>query len=74
MERKRYLELCQLNAVRPRSVVVQLDGVGYYPVEYRLRFDTSGKTIHTVVLRDICANSIINSDLEKVKEYEEKSN
>lgn len=70
MERKRYLELCQRNAVQPKSVVVWLDGIGYYPIEYRLGFDKGGKTVHRAVLQDIKANSVMNCPLEGVKEYE----
>lgn len=70
MERKRYLELCQRNAVQPKSVVVWLDGIGYYPIEYRLCFDKEGKTVHRAVLQDMKANSIINCSLEGVKENE----
>ena len=71
MERKRYLELCQRNAVHPKSVVVWFDGIGYYPIEYRLCFDKYGKTIHKAVLQDRKANSIINCPLEEVKENEQ---
>ena len=70
MERKRYLELCQRNAVQPKSVVVWFDGVGYYPVEYRLGFDADGNSVHRAVLHDLNANSIINCPLEGVKENE----
>lgn len=70
MERKRYLELCQRNAVQPKSVVVWLDGIGYYPIEYRLGFDKEGKSVHSAVLHDLKANSIINCPLEGVKESE----
>lgn len=70
MERKRYLELCQRNAVQPKSVVVQLDGIGYYPIEYRLGFDKDGKSAHRAVLQDMKAKSVINCPLEGVKEYE----
>jgi hypothetical protein len=70
VERKRYLELCQRNAVQPKSVVVWFDGIGYYPIEYRLCFDNTGKTIHRAVLHDIKANSVINCPLEEVKENE----
>ena len=69
MERKRYLELCQRNAVQPKSVVVWLDGIGYYPIEYRLCFDKTGKTIHKAVLHDMKANSVIRVELKKVDEY-----
>ncbi len=70
MERKRYLELCQRNAVQPKSVVVWLDGIGCYPIEYRLGFDGEGKSVHRAVLHDMKANSVINCPLEGVKEYE----
>ena len=70
MERKRYLELCQRNAVQPKSVVVWFDGIGYYPIEYRLGFDSEGKTIHRAVLHDMNANSITNGPLEEVNENE----
>lgn len=70
MERKRYLELCQRNAVQPKSVVVWLGEIGYYPIEYRLGFDGEGKSVHRAVLQDVKANSIINCPLEEVKENE----
>ena len=70
MERKRYLELCQRNAVQPKSVVVWLDGIGYYPIEYRLGFDKDGKSVHRAVLQDMKANSVMNCPLEEVKENE----
>lgn len=70
MERKRYLELCQRNAVQQKSVVVWLDGIGYYPIEYRLGFDKDGKSVHRAVLHDMNANSIINCPLEGVNENE----
>ena len=70
MERKRYLELCQRNAVQPKSVVVWLDGIGYYPIEYRLGFDDKGNAVHRAVLHDMKANGVINCPLEGVKEYE----
>ena len=70
MDRKHYLELCQRNAVQPNSVVVWFDGIGYYPIEYRLGFDSEGKSVHRAVLHDMKANSIINCSLEGVKENE----
>lgn len=70
MERKRYLELCQRNAVQPKSVVVWLDGIGYYPIEYRLGFDKDGKSVHRAELHDMKANSVMNCPLEEVKENE----
>lgn len=70
MERKRYLELCQRNAVQPKSVVVWFDGIRYYPIEYRLRFDSGGKSVHRAVLKDMKANSFTDGPLEGVKENE----
>lgn len=70
MERKRYLELCQRNAVQPKSVVVLFDGIGYYPIDYRLGFDGDGKSVHKAVLHDTKANSIMNCLLDEVKENE----
>ena len=68
MERKHYLELCQRNAVQPKSVVVWFDGIGYRPIEYRLRFNEKGEVIHTAVLKDLKANCLVNCDLERVEE------
>ena len=70
MERKRYLELCQRNAVQPKSVVVWFDGIGYHPIEYRLGFDEKGNSVHRAVLHDLKANSVINCPLMEVEEYE----
>lgn len=70
MERKRYLELCQRNAVQPKSVVVWLDEIGYYPINYQLGFDGEGKSVHKAVLHAIKANSVMNCLLEEVKENE----
>ena len=71
MERKKYLQLCQQNAVCPKSVVVWFDGIEYYPIEYRLGFDDKGNTVHRAVLHDLKANSVINCNLEVVYENEE---
>jgi hypothetical protein len=70
MERKRFLELCQKNAVYPKSVFVSADGIKYHPLEYRLCFDKNGSVVHRVVLLDIKENSIINCSLDLVKEDE----
>lgn len=70
MERKMFLELCQQNAMDPRSVFVLFDGAKYYPIEYRLCFDENGKTIHRAVLLDCNLNSVTNCPLDEVKEYE----
>ena len=70
MERKRYLELCQQNAIKPKSVFVCFENTKYYPVEYRLCFDINGETVNRAVLQDTKANSIVNCLLKEVEEYE----
>lgn len=70
MDRKLYLELCQQNSVKPKSVFVCFDGSKYYPIEYRLRFDEYGKTVHGAVLLDCNLNSVTNCPLDEVKENE----
>ena len=67
MERKQYLELCQKYAVG-RDVRVKYKDTLYHPYRYELGFDKSGKSIHTAILKDIKANSVIYTMLENVKE------
>lgn len=70
VERKRYLELCQQNAVKPHSVFVRFENANYYPIEYRLCFDGNGQVVNRVVLQDTKANSVVNCLLKEVEEYE----
>ena len=71
MERKRYLELCQRNAVTPETKKVLLDGTKYYPDRIEVWFDGSGKTINTAVLKDTKAKRcVVKANLERVEEYE----
>lgn len=67
MERKRYLELCQKYAVGC-DVRVKYKDTEYYPCRYELGFDSNGKPIHTAILKDVNANSVLHTKLEKVKE------
>ena len=67
MERKRYLELCQKYAVR-EDIRVKLKDTLYHPYRYELGFDSSGNSIHTAILKDIKANSLLYCRLEDVKE------
>lgn len=80
MERKRYLELCQMVSVLPGGVFgikqnvpddlkVVHNGIEYYPISYKLSFD-NGRPTHTAILHDLKANSIMNADLETVTKYE----
>lgn len=67
MERKRYLELCQKYAVGEDIRVLYKD-TEYRPYRYELGFDGKGNSIHTAILKDLKANSVIYAMLENVKE------
>ena len=67
MERKQYLELCQKYAVG-EDVRVKLKETEYHPCRYELGFDDTGKSIHTAILKDLKANSVICVMLKDIKE------
>ena len=67
MERKRYLELCQRYAVGG-DIRVKYKDTEYHPCRYELGFDGNGNTIHTGILKDLKANSVVYAMLENVKE------
>lgn len=67
MERKQYLELCQKYAVGCDIRVLYKD-TEYHPYRYELSFDDKGNTIHTAILKDIKANSLLYCRLEEIKE------
>lgn len=67
MERKRYLELCQKYAVGCDVKVLYKD-IKYHPYRYELGFDDKGNSIHTAILKDLKANSLLYCRLEDVKE------
>lgn len=67
MERKRYLELCQKHAIGC-DTRVKYKNTEYHPYRYELGFDNNGKSIHTAILKDLKANSVVYVMLENVKE------
>ena len=67
MERKQYLELCQKYAVGG-DIKVLYKGVLYHPYRYELGFDNKGNSVHTAILKDLKANSVVYAMLENVKE------
>jgi hypothetical protein len=67
MERKQYLELCQKYAVGC-DIRVKYKDAEYRPYRYELGFDDKGKSIHTAILKDLKANSVIYTTLEEIKE------
>jgi hypothetical protein len=68
MERKRYLELCQMNAVYPQSVIVECNGKDYYPRSLTVWFNSSGETKNTATMLDKNCRSEIHCNLSEVKE------
>lgn len=76
MDRTEYLNLCKKVSILlpsiPEDCLVEYDGVIYYPQSYQLSFD-KGEAIHTAILHDLKANSVMRCPLEKViKRSEEK--
>lgn len=70
MERKKYLQLCQKNAISPKSVKVLYDGLEYFPEAYQMDFNEKGETQNTAILKDIKANSsLIYVNLKKVEDF-----
>ena len=72
MERTKYLQLCQLNAVYPKSRKVKFDGHEYYPVNYILGYDKTGQTTHTAQIKNVKAGQChLFVRLSEVEEIEE---
>ena len=60
--------ICGIKENVPDELMVVYNGIKYYPVAYELSFDDKGKSIHTAILKDIKANSLLYCRLEDVKE------
>ena len=80
MQRDIFLQMCQKCSILhggicgikenvPNELMVVYNGIKYYPVAYELSFD-KGQPVHTAILHDLKANSIMNADLGKVTKYE----
>lgn len=74
MKRSDYLKLCTSAAMLTyRKPKVLYGGIEYYPEGYELRFDKSGKAVHTAILRDTSKhNCLVYCPLRKVQEIAEK--
>ena len=71
MERTKYLQLCQLNAVYPKSRKVKVDGDEYYPLKYILSYDKQGQATHTAQIQSVKANQChLFVKLSEVEEIE----
>ena len=67
MERKLYLELCQLQSMKG-GVLVEYGGIAYQPYSYELKFQQDGKIKHTAILKEPKSNCLVYCRLEDVKE------
>lgn len=83
MERKEYLEWCRDCAVLPQGMYhirrnvpdgrkVVFNGIPYYPQGYLLEFDERGATVHTAILHDLVANSVVRCPLQKVEKFHQE--
>ena len=78
MERKKYLELCQKVSVLPckwftiKEVPFELqvrhNGILYYPMSYKLSFDSEGNPQHTAILHELGIRSMVECRLQDVAE------
>lgn len=82
MDRKEYLDWCRECAVLEKGVhgirigvpsnrIVAVRGMAYYPQAYMIEFNQCGEVIHTAILHDLKANSVISCPLNKVKKLSE---
>jgi hypothetical protein len=73
MERKRYLEICQRNAVNGDSVLVSWKGIRYYPRKLFVWFDKNGRTMNTAQMVALIGDSAIEARLEELEEIKNES-
>ena len=69
MDRSEYLKLCQMYATakeKTPGLLVEYNGMKYFPKEYSMRFDRLGNPLNIAVLEDINLNSILCVELERV--------
>ncbi|MBQ8766581.1 MAG: hypothetical protein IJZ16_07235 [Clostridia bacterium] len=73
MNRTEYLNLCKKVSILLRGIsddcLVEYDGITYYPQGYQLSF-TKGQAIHTAILHDLKAHSVMYCSLGSVKRKE----
>lgn len=76
MNRTEYLKLCQKVSMLsnnvcetikdvPTELLVELDGINYYPVEFKITF-RQGKQINVAILHDLNSPMIIRTSVERI--------
>lgn len=83
MDRKEFLEMCRDVAVLPNgsggikdtppSLWLKCQDIAFYPVGYKLTYTKEGKPLHTAILHDLKANSIVECDLSKVSKWSDEN-
>lgn len=68
MERNRFLQLCQKQAVEPKSVIVYYDGAKYYPENLTIWFNEKGETQNTARLVAVVGCSMVCARVSDVEE------
>lgn len=76
MDKTEYLKLCQKVSMLsnnvcetikdvPTELLVELDGINYYPVEFKITFN-QGKQINVAILHDLNSPMIIRASVERI--------
>lgn len=68
MDRKRYLELCQINSVNPNSVIVFYQNAKYHPLALKIWFNGNGGTKNTAEMVDCLSRTKLYADVKDVSE------
>lgn len=68
MDRSRYLELCQRNAVDTNSVNLIYQSGKYYPLALKIWFNGNGETKNTAEMVDCISRSKLYCDVRDVSE------
>lgn len=71
MERNRFLQLCQKEAVVPKSVIVYYDGAKYYPENLTIWFNENGETQNTARRVAVVGCSMVCARVSDVEEVQQ---
>jgi hypothetical protein len=73
IEPKKYLEYCQINAVFPKTKILQYRDFKCYPKRLSIGFDEHGDVTYSAVMEFIESNSQIQAKLKDVCEVENET-
>jgi hypothetical protein len=68
IERKRYLELCQKNAVYKDAAKVYYNGSAFYPISLEIWFDGFGATHNSAIMKNENSNCTTKCRIEDIVE------